>query len=144
MAGRLGRVTPVLLALALGACGVTGGGATSVGVQPAAEDVGHGDPAESLGEETVEDDSLEPLTTGQLQRFHAAQVEWRRCAVDEGIALPDPPTLEEFVAGGGSWWVGDDVSEEDWNHRVVGDESGVGALGATCGEPPTHSDFTAE
>jgi hypothetical protein len=144
MSDRLGRLTAVLLALVVSACGVAGGGGKSTGLQPTAEDVGHGDPGESIGEETVEEDSPEPLTMRQLKRFYAAQVEWRTCAVDEGLVLPDPPTLEQFVAGGGSWWVGHDLSEEEWNRMVVGDESGGGSLGEACGEPPTHSDFTAE
>lgn len=144
MSHRLGRLTAVLLALTVSACGVAGGGGNSTGLQPAADDVGHGDPGESISEETVDEGPPEPLTMRQMKRFYAAQVDWRTCAVDKGLALPDPPTLEEFVAGGGSWWVGRDLSEEEWNHMVVEDESGGGSLGAACGEPPTHSDFTAD
>ncbi len=144
MSDRLGRLTAVLLALTVSACGVAVGGGERTGLQPTAEDVGHGDPGESVGGETADEESPEPLTMKQMKRFYAAQVDWRTCAVDEGLALPDPPTFEEFVAGGGTWWVGRDLSEEQWNHTVVGDESGGGSLGAACGEPATHSDFTAD
>lgn len=132
--GRVGRSAVVVaVVLALGACGG----------DPA--ETGHGDPPEAFhgdpDEPIEEEDEPEPppLTREQLERYYVAQVAWRDCAVAEGLALTRPPTLEEFVADGGSWWVGAELSDDEWNTLIVGeDPSGVGAR---CGEPPLASDF---
>lgn len=81
-----------------------------------------------------------PLTREQLERYYVAQIAWRTCAAGEGFALSEPPSLEEFLAGGGAWWAGADLSDEDWN-RIVGDESGTPGFDLRCGEPPLASDF---
>jgi hypothetical protein len=113
---------------------------------PAVDD-GHEDPPEVVGhsesELSAEEEEAEAaprLNREQLERYYAAQVAWRGCATGEGIVLSEPPPREVFVAGGGAWWVGSELSEDEWN-RMVGDESGTSGLGARCGEPPLASDF---
>ena len=123
------------LAVALAACGDD------------LDEPSHGDPVEGFSTDNEppidedEEDEFPRLTRDQLQRYYAAQIEWRDCAIGEGLALPEPPSLEEFVADGGKWWTGADVSDDDWNRLIVGDEDGEGRVGRSCGEPPGPHDF---
>jgi hypothetical protein len=108
------------------------------------DEPGHGDHGDDLAGEAVEEVPPRPLTAAELERYHAAQVAWWECARQEGLALPDPPSLEEFIADGGGWWVGFDLSEDEWN-RLVDDEAGEQLpAGVVCGEPPGDYEFRVE
>jgi hypothetical protein len=132
--GRLrltGIVIATVLALTLAACADTD-------AEP------HGDfpvPVSDEGRPTGDEEEHEPapLTREQLERYYVAQVSWRECAVEEGVALSEPPSLEEFKADGGTWSVGAELSDEDWNRMFAGEEPS--RIDSLCGEPPFASDF---
>jgi hypothetical protein len=128
--GLTGIVIATVLSLTLAACADT--------------DAGHGDPPVSVSDEgrpigDEEEPEPAPLTREQLERYYVAQVSWRECAVEEGVALSEPPSLEEFKADGGTWWVGAELSDEDWNRMFAGEEPS--RIDSLCGEPPFASDF---
>jgi hypothetical protein len=95
----------------------------------------HDDPDQA----TEVEEEPPPLTKVQLERYYVAQVSWHDCVSREGVALSEPPPLEEFLADGGAWSAGSDLSGEEWNRLFGGNRpSRVGTL---CGEPPFESDF---
>lgn len=104
----------------------------------------HGDdlcPPGGCPDESIEDDhEFPPLTQKQLKRYYEAQLAWRACAMGQGLALPEPPTFEEYAADPGTWSVSADISDEEWNRLIVG-TGGSGNVGARCGEPPGPHDF---
>lgn len=106
---------------------------------PPCDDPAWGDPAEC--DPGPDEPERPPLSRERMEAYYAAQITWRDCAIGEGLDLPEPPSLEEFAAEEGAWWVGADVSEEDWNTHIVEDESGNGRVGRACGEPPHTSQF---
>lgn len=131
VARRAGMVVGIALALVFAACG-----------GEEVETIGHDCPPADCPDDDLEDDhEPPPLTPEQLERYYVAQVSWRDCAMGEGLALTEPPSLEEFAAGGGEWWVGAEISDDDWNRLIVGDESGNGGVGRRCGEPPLADEF---
>jgi hypothetical protein len=121
-----------MLLLLVAACGGT------------AVDDGHGDAPQVVGhaEPTAKQPEPPPLRLSreQLERYYVAQTAWGDCATAAGIVLSEPPPLEDFLAGGGEWWVGADLSDDEWN-RLQGDESGSSGLDLRCGEPPLAFDF---
>ena len=130
--GRNGVVIGSALLLVLTACASDEGAAHGA----------HPCPPECPDESIEEDEhALPQLTREQLERYHGAQVAWRDCAMAEGLTLPEPPSFEEFAAEGGTWWVGYDMSNEEWNSQVVG-SGGSGRVGERCGEPPTQHEFS--
>lgn len=134
------RLAVGLLLLAGFGCGSDDPDGTEPGVT--GEDPEHGDHGDDLPDE-AEEIPPRPLTVAEMERYYAAQIDWRTCAVEDGLELPDPPSLEGFVADGATWWVGYDLTDDEWN-RMIGDESGTTGPGATCGEPPGPTDFRVE
>jgi len=99
------------------------------------------DPPEAFGHpdevsEEEEEHEPPPLSPQQMEAYYDAQITWRDCGIGAGLDLPEPPSLDEFVAEEGAWSVGADVSEEDWNRLVVD-----GRVDKACGEPPGPYDF---
>jgi hypothetical protein len=141
MGARLGRWLAVFLLLLAGfGCGTGELDGAEPGVT--GEDTQHGDHGD-FPDEDVEEVPPRPLTVAEMERYYAAQIAWRTCALDDGLELPDPPSLEGFVADGATWWVGYDLTDDEWN-LMMGDESGTTGPGATCGEPPLPTDFRVE
>lgn len=112
-----------VLALGLAACG----------------DNLHGDPQDPNRNRSAKADEHKPprLTRQQLKGYYVAQIAWHDCVVGEGLDLSQPPSLQEFVAEGGTWWAGSDISEDDWN-RLFARPSRVSNR---CGEPPYADEF---
>lgn len=123
-AGR-GAGMAILLVVLLGAC---------VDEEPHADDCLHEECDEIL---EGEEEQLPVLSRDQRKRYYRAQVDWRECAIAEGMDLPEPPPLGQFVAGR-EWDVANDISDEDWN-RMGG--LGEGGVAMACGEPPVPHEF---
>lgn len=140
-----GGVSLLLAVMLAGACG-QGDAASGRGDLPdVEEEPGHGDMPDDLDGEEVNDTLPRPLTADELERYYRAQVGWRVCAVEAGLDLPQPPSLETFMADGGGWSVGAELTDEEWNRRVVGDEAGgEPTVGTRCGEPPYEGEFRVE
>jgi hypothetical protein len=126
-----GIVVGTALALVLAACGQGGTHADPQDPNRDPRDPNPNRSAEKSGHK------LPRLTPQQLERYYLAQIAWRDCVVGEGLVFPQPPSLQEFVAEGGTWWVGSDISEDDWNRLFAGPSQ----VSNRCGEPPYTADF---
>jgi hypothetical protein len=140
-------VSLLLLTVVLAAgCGQGGGDLSHGDGREVDEDEpGHGDMSDDLDGKEIEEIPPRPLTADGLERYYAAQVDWRMCAVEAGLDLPEPPSLEVFLADEGRWSVFADLTDDDWNRHIAGDESESGGMvGARCGEPPFEGEFRVE
>jgi hypothetical protein len=81
------------------------------------------------------------LTRAQMKRYYRAQVVWRDCAMAEGLDLPEPPTWKRFVADGGTWSVGADLSDDDWDVLNADVEDGGESVIRACGVLPVPQEF---
>jgi hypothetical protein len=99
----------------------------------------HDDPKDPNQSRSAKVDRHKPprLTRQQLKHYYVAQIAWRDCVVGEGLTLSQPPSLQEFMAEGGTWWAGSDISEDDWNRLFAGPSR----VSEHCGEPPYADEF---